>query len=170
MVIHASLLFIQSAVVLTLVNPHPIKKVNNTILLIVPIVDMVIQLLICHICLTVGTSSQIRNFDCIMVEDGQGGYSLSLKLRSSVPEQIGVPLATSNNYESLSEDLESQDSVRNSFTQQDSLWLNRGRGMTLENRKGCDEIMHQFLQYSFDDSIISEINPKSHYSLNLIDV
>jgi hypothetical protein len=52
-----------------------------------------------------------------MVEDGQGGYSLSLKLRSSVPEQIGVPLATSNNYESLSEDLESQDSVRNSFTQ-----------------------------------------------------
>jgi len=101
-----------------------------------------VQLLICYICASLGTSDQLNRFDCFIVPDGQGGYLIRYRLKQGVPETVGVPYCAAEHTEDDSE-VESQDrqSVDNSFTREQSIWRDRRRGMSLQNTKDCDEIM-----------------------------
>lgn len=110
--------------------------------IVIPFVDLIVQLLICYICLTLGSSDQLNRFDCSIVPDGLGGYFIRYRLKKGVPETVGVPFCASELTEDDS-DVESQDreSVFNSFTREESLWRDRRRGMSLQNTKDCDEIM-----------------------------
>jgi hypothetical protein len=47
------------------------------------------------------------------------------------------------------------ESVDNVFTRNEPLWRDRRRGISLDNAKECDEIMRQFLEIDFDESMIS---------------
>ncbi len=47
------------------------------------------------------------------------------------------------------------ESIDNEFTRTESLWRDRRRGMSLINARECDEIVRQFLQIDFDESMIS---------------
>ena len=61
-------------------------------------------------------------------------------------------------------------SARNSFTENDSLWRDRRRGMSLENAKGCNEIMRQFFEISLDESmILAEIEVKQPSTIVMTD-
>jgi hypothetical protein len=38
------------------------------------------------------------------------------------------------------------------------MWRDRNRGMSLQNKKDCDEIVRQFLDIDFDDTMILHIS------------
>ena len=108
---------------------------------------MIVQLLICYICYTLGASDQLTRFDCFLIEDGQGNFIVKYKLKEGVPQAIGeayVDEGATENTESEYEEVE-----ENSFMQE-SLWRNRNRGMSLENSRACDLIMQQFFTASFN--------------------
>jgi hypothetical protein len=46
------------------------------------------------------------------------------------------------------------ESVDNEFTRNEPLWRDRRRGMSLTNTKECNEIVRQFMEIDFDESII----------------
>jgi hypothetical protein len=90
-------------------------------------VDMLTQLLICYICVTLGARDSLNRFDCYMVDDGQGGFIMRFVAKHPVPEAIGVPYAAERSGdESFS--LSSRESVDNEFTRNEPLWRDRRRG------------------------------------------
>ena len=54
-----------------------------------PVIDMIVQLLICYICYTLGASDQLTRFDCFLIEDGQGNFTVMYKLKEGIPQVIG---------------------------------------------------------------------------------
>ena len=46
------------------------------------------------------------------------------------------------------------ESVNNEFTRTESLWRDRHRGISLTNSKECNEIVRQFMEIDFDESLI----------------
>ena len=50
---------------------------------------MIVQLLICYICFTLGASDQLTRFDCFLIENGQGNFILKYKLKEGIPQAIG---------------------------------------------------------------------------------
>ena len=50
-----------------------------------PVIDMIMQLLICYICYTLGASDQLTRFDCFLIEDGQGNFIVMYKLKEGIP-------------------------------------------------------------------------------------
>ena len=46
---------------------------------------MIVQLLICYICYTLGASDQLTRFDCFLIEDGQGNFIVKYKLKEGIP-------------------------------------------------------------------------------------
>ena len=57
---------------------------------IVVIVDLLIQLFICYICVKLGFLDSLNRFDCCLVDDGNGGYQIKFILKKNMPEAIGV--------------------------------------------------------------------------------
>ena len=74
----------------------PYSKFTDIINIVLSITDMIIQLFICFICVTLGSSDNLNRFDCYMIENGQGGYELKFVLKEGVPEAIGVPHAAAD--------------------------------------------------------------------------
>jgi hypothetical protein len=69
-----------------------------------------------------------------------------------VPEAIGVPYAATQVNDQ--EDEVINESIDNSFTRNESLWRDRRRGISLINSRECNEIVRQFMEIDFDDSMI----------------
>ncbi len=63
--------------------------------IVIPFVDLIVQLLICYICLTLGSSDQLNRFDCSIVPDGLGGYLIRYRLKQGATETVGVPFCAS---------------------------------------------------------------------------
>jgi hypothetical protein len=100
---------------------------------------MIVQLLICYICYTLGASDQLTRFDCYLIEDGQGNFILKYKLKEGIPQAIGEAYVA----DVSAEDIESEYSEveeDNEFTR-GSLLRDRNRGMSLVNSRACNEIM-----------------------------
>ncbi len=95
----------------------------------------------------------MNRFDCCLVDDCNGSRQIKFILKKTVPEAIGVPYAV--NQEGEQEDDEINESIDNEFTRTESLWRDRSRGMSLTNTRECNEIVRQFLQIDFDESMIS---------------
>ena len=66
---------------------------------------------------------------------------MKYKLKDGVPQAIGEAYVA----DVPTEHTESEyDEVENTFMQEDSMWRDRNRGMSLMNQRECDEIMRQF--------------------------
>ncbi len=117
------------------------------------IADLLIQLFICYICVKLGAKDSLNRFDCCLVDDGNGGRQIKFTLKKNVPETVGVPHAA--NHASEQENDEIEESVDNSFTRNEPLWRDRRRGMSLTNARECNEIVRQFIEIDFDESMIS---------------
>ena len=71
--------------------------------------------------------------------------------KADVPQAIVQPYrATVGDTDSDSDDEEVEH--QNEFTRE-TMWRDRNRGLSLDNKRGCDEIMRQFLE--FEDSMCS---------------
>ena len=114
--------------------------------------DLIVQFFICYICVKFGAIDSLNRFDCCLVDDGNGGYQIKFILRKSVPEAIGVPHAA-NDVNDQEDDV-MYESVNNEFTRTESLWRDRRRGISLTNSKECNEIVRQFMEIDFDESLI----------------
>ncbi len=90
--------------------------------------------------MTLGAKDGLSRFNCYLVEDGQGCYVVKFVAKQVLPEAIGTPYAANGERDSLNESLDSLESVRNSYTENESLWRDRRRGLSLENSRDCDEI------------------------------
>lgn len=137
MVIHCSLLIIESLAALAY-NTPPIRfpKISMIIYISLPLIDIFLQLLICYICWTVGAHEHLKRFDCLLIYESNGNYTLKYRLKAKTPATVGVPYATTNtvDVESSSSLNSDDDSVKNSFTQNESIWRNRNRrDMSFEN-------------------------------------
>ena len=115
---------------------------------------MMVQVMMCYICWTLGASNQLKTFDCCIIEDGKGGYIIRYKLKDNTPQAIGDSFVESD---LLHEDTESEMEVEDNDFTRGSLWQNRKRGLSLQNKIDCDEIMQQFLMNresisTFEDS------------------
>jgi hypothetical protein len=89
--------------------------------------DLVNQLMVCYICWTMGSSVKLRQYNCTYVRTADGRVSLKFRLREpQFTQSIG----------DLSEDeeLEEHPDI-----------TSRKRGMSLDNERGCDQIMQQFI-------------------------
>ena len=117
------------------------------------IVDLLVQLFICYICVKLGAKDSLNRFDCCLVDDGNRGRQIKFILKKNVPETVGLPHAA--NHVSEQEDDEIEESVDNSFTRNEPLWRDRRRGMSLDNARECNEIVRQFMEIDFDESMIS---------------
>ena len=93
-----------------------------------------------YICVTLGAKDGLSRFSCYLIEDGRGSYVVKFVAKQILPEAIGTPFAAKSVRDSLNESIDSPESVRNSFTENESLWRDRRRGLSLENSRDCDEI------------------------------
>ncbi len=100
-------------------------RIASVIYVSLPVIDIIVQLLICYICWTVGSSEQLKRFDCILIEDGQGGFLIKYKLKQDVPETIGEAYAATieMNEEDESMDLEVSQGLRDQ-----TIWRERNLG------------------------------------------
>ena len=64
--------------------------------IVLAIVDLLIQLFICYICIKLGAKDSLNRFDCFLVDDGNGGRQIKFFLKKNVPESIGVPHAANH--------------------------------------------------------------------------
>ena len=90
--------------------------------------------------MTLGAKDGLSRFNCYLIDDGQGGYVVKFVAKQVLPEAIGTPYAANVQRDSLNESIDSPESVQNSFTENESLWRDRRRGLSLENSRDCDEI------------------------------
>ena len=86
MVLHSTLLIIQcSAVILANVPYKWAPQFYVKLWAVIPLIDMIVQLLICYICYTLGASEMLTRFDCYLIEDGQGNFIVKYKLKEGIP-------------------------------------------------------------------------------------
>jgi uncharacterized membrane protein len=86
MVLHSTLLIIQCCAVILANVPYTwAERYNNIIWAVMPVIDMIVQLLICFICFTLGASDQLTRFDCFLIQDRQGNFIVKYKLKDWVP-------------------------------------------------------------------------------------
>jgi hypothetical protein len=98
-----------------------------------------------------------------LVDDGNGGYQIKFILRQSVPAAIGVPNAA--NEVNDQDDNVLYESANNEFTRTESLWRDRRRGMSLTNAKECNDIVRQFMEIDFDESmILTDMSGETEFS------
>ncbi len=124
MVLHSLLLVIQCLFMIYFVVAYQQLLQGNNAFVMEPIVDLIVQLLICYICWALGSNSQLKMFDCLLIEDGQGGLTVKYIRKIAVPDTIGVPYATENysSYASLNSDSLSRPSGLKSFEGQNEMW------------------------------------------------
>lgn len=71
MICHSSLLIVSSLIAIGYNTPYDkMPRIASVIYVSLPVIDIIVQLLICYICWTVGSSEQLKRFDCILIEDG----------------------------------------------------------------------------------------------------
>ena len=120
----------------------------------------------------------MSRFDCVLIEDGQGGYQVKFILKQGVPSTVGIAYAADRDTNSSELDLINSGSSLSQQSRPFTLWVNRNRGNSLQNRIDCDEIVRQFLDVTFDDSMVIDISEnqsndaeetakRNHNSLNL---
>ena len=170
---HSALLVLNSIVaVCYTVAYNASLRIYYIVSIVLVIADLLIQLFICFICVKLGANDSLNRFDCCLVDDGSGRYIIKFFLKKNVPETIGVPHATNHAGEE-EEDDEIDESVDNSFTRGDALWRDRRRGMSFTNARECNEIVRQFLDFNFDESMIHnelvvEIETHNDTSVNMV--
>jgi hypothetical protein len=76
----------------------------------------------------------LKIFDCLLIEDGQGGLIVKYIRKNTVPEAIGVPYAAENHSSHSSLDSDNDEIEDEILTQSNSSIL-------MQNRIGCDEII-----------------------------
>ena len=105
-----------------------------------------------------------------MIPDGQGGFLVKYKLRNGVPEAVGEAYVADGVLDVT--DSEEDDNEEGNSFRRESLWRNRNRGMSVDNEKGCDEIMRQFFTVDFNQSMMLpgetsyeplHVNPSTEY-------
>jgi hypothetical protein len=142
--IHSALLVLNCIAVACFTATLYARTRRSTLVgIVLVIVDLLIQLFICYICVKLGATDSLNRFDCCLVEDGNGGYQIKFILKKNMPEAIGVPHASKEVTEQ--EDDEINESIDNSFTRNEPLWRDRRRGISFTNAKECNEIVRQFL-------------------------
>jgi hypothetical protein len=55
-----------------------------------PVTDMIIQLFICYICVTLIELEDLNRIDCYLIKDSIGSYELKVLLKEDMPEAVGV--------------------------------------------------------------------------------
>ena len=126
-----------------------------------------------YICVTLGALDGLNRYSCFIIEDGFGGYLVKFVANKEVPEAIGVPFAADSVNDSLNSSnssLESPESVRNTFTRENSLWRDRSRGFSLQNSRDCDEITRQFLDIDFNDDMILRFETDREVSSSITNI
>ncbi len=98
---------------------------------VIPTLDLINQLFLVYICVTLGAIDGLNRFSCFIIEDGYGGYLVKFVAKEEIPEAIGTPFAANSAHDSLNESFDSPESVRNSFTRDASIWRDRSRGFSL---------------------------------------
>lgn len=53
---------------------------NTITYILIPSLDMIQKLLFCYLCWIEGASGQLKRFDCLLIENGQGGFLIKDKL------------------------------------------------------------------------------------------
>jgi len=89
LIIHSLLLVLNCFAAIAYNMPY--SKFTDITNIVLYITDMIIQLFICYICVTLGSSD-----DCYMIEKVHGGFELKFVLKEGVPEAIGVPDAAAD--------------------------------------------------------------------------
>ena len=130
------------------------REKENWLYFALPTTELPIQLFLVYICVTLGSLDGLNRFSCYLIEDGHGGYVFTFVAKEGIPDAIGTPFAANSVQNSLNESFDSPESVRNTFTRDNSLWRDRRRGLSLQNSRDCDEITRQFLKIDFNESMI----------------
>jgi len=63
---------------------------------VLAIVDMLVQLFICYMCVKLGAADSLNRFYCCLVDDGNGGRQIKFIHKKNVLEAIGVPHAAND--------------------------------------------------------------------------
>jgi hypothetical protein len=80
--IHSALLLLNCvAAVCYTVTLNASTKIHITASIVLPIVDLFVQLFICYICVKLGAMDSLNRFDCCLVEDSNGGYQIKFILK-----------------------------------------------------------------------------------------
>ena len=73
--IHSALLVLNClAAVCFTVSFYTRHRTAAIVAIMLVIVDLLVQLFICYICLKLGATDSLNRFDCCLVDDGSGGY------------------------------------------------------------------------------------------------
>jgi hypothetical protein len=171
---HSALLVLNSIVTICYTVAYNASlRIYYIVSIVLVIADFLIQLFICYICVKLGANDSLNRLDCFLVDDGSGRYQIKFFMKKNVPEAIGVPHAANHASEEEEEDYEIDESVENSFTRSNALWRDRRRGMSFTNARECNEIVRQFLDIQFDESMIHnelvvEIETHNDTSVNMV--
>ena len=104
------------------------------------VMDLLVQLMICYICWTQGSSSQLRKFECTISLDDYGNSVLNFKLKTE-----GLDLSCQDSEHRLSVTSDQIDYPRH-LVKSDSFYLERA----------CNEIVLQFINGIEDDIVSTE--------------
>ena len=98
----------------------------------IPVIDLLVQWIICYICATQGASKVLRDVVCTIKYDSMGREKIVFDIKGSTPESV----VDINNEESDSSD---EKSSRDSFNE--VLHAARGTSDSEYNRRCCNEIV-----------------------------
>ena len=94
MAIHCFLLIILSLVAIIINIPYyRFERAAVISYSTIPLVDMIVQLLICYICSNAGATTQRSKFDCFINKTVSGEFEVFSKLKECFGSQIGIPYA-----------------------------------------------------------------------------
>lgn len=105
MVLHSCLLVIQTLVVIAAICPYSASpNVYSIVWTCIPAVDMLVQLCICYICWTMGSSMHLRNFDCYLIQNSQGDYIVKYELKDHIKQVVGEAYHAETETQTVSDD------------------------------------------------------------------
>lgn len=90
------------------------------------VTELLVQLAICYICWTMGSSAQLRRFNCEIQRSSEGTVHFSFKVKNT-----SFALVNESSFESSSADLSVEVPIEIQRMK---------RGQSFENEQGCDEI------------------------------
>ena len=112
-------------------------RFHNIISIVLPMVDLIVQLFICFICIKLGARDSLNRLNCFLIDDGNGDIKSSLFYKK-VSDAICLPHAA--NVVNYQENDEINESFDNSFTRNETVKRDYLRGKILTNAKECNEI------------------------------
>ena len=131
MILHSAVLILQSfaAVLTALSYTNLLTNKWQIIFIVQTFVDMIVQLVICYICLTMGSSVQLRKFKMTLDVSHPGAPKVIFTLKESISD-----------FELIEESI-GDISRSSSVTSENSEIQLFKRGQSFENERGCNEIM-----------------------------